>query len=90
MNASAVNTVIERSSPTLTLGDLVAAVSEVAQDDSAQLLGALFASGRVHFVEPDAINRVARLLRPLPSGGSSRAPHAWTRSASRRRASRAS
>ncbi len=90
MIAGAVNAGIERAEIAgMTFGDLVAAVSEVAEKGAPELLTALFASGRARFVDAAALDRLARLSPPLPPGRrAARARQARARCVPSRRASR--
>jgi hypothetical protein len=91
MPASALNAVTERMDDrALTFGDFLAAVSEVAQEDAAEVLESLFACGRVRFVDAAAFDRLASLSRPLPSAQrAARASRARVRNLPSRRATRA-
>jgi hypothetical protein len=86
MKASAV---IERAgAPSMRFGDFVAAVSLVAEEDAAELVGALLASGRAQFIRPGALDELASLSRSPRRAP--RSSHSRTRSAASVGASRAS
>jgi hypothetical protein len=64
MKTRARSAVFEREVPDLTFGDLVAAMSEVAEKDAPALLTELFVSGRARFVDPSALDRLETFSRP--------------------------
>lgn len=51
----------------LTFGDVLIAAADVSEADAADLVRALFESGRIRFSRPDAqadVDRLARLVHP--------------------------